>query len=126
MGRVYLAAGQSYLVCPRLLELDKRHGEHNCGLKYPLPLDHEHDPECGCFIDLEGHSTVLLAWAPGCSVIEPDHPDLTCRCGKLLVHSDLLHPWRGEHISEVAESAPAQTAPVVDADVGRAVGSDLD
>lgn len=96
------------MVCPRLLELDKRHGEHRAGPKYPLHPDHfgrpmveirygpepdevyrvpgapPHGEECGCLIDPEGHLTATVIIPPGEEIAE-DHPDLTCKCGELLV-----------------------------------------
>ena len=57
-----------YFVCPRLLELDARHGEHNCGQKYP-ELE-----------DPEGHLTNLhLVFDEEAAIEFP-----TCPCGKQL------------------------------------------
>lgn len=78
------------MVCPRLLELDERHGEYQAGVKYPLSLRHEkHDPKCGCLIDWEGHRAATLVLPPG-SEIADDHPHLTCDCGRQLVEGEWL------------------------------------
>jgi hypothetical protein len=79
------------MVCPRLVELDKRHGEHLAGFKYRLDHSdkHEHGPDCGCLIDWEGHSATLLVLPPD-SEIADDHEALICRCGRQLVVGEWL------------------------------------
>ena len=59
--------GKLHMVCPRLLELDARHGEHAAGMKYPVNLDpsHKHNSDCGCLIDPEGHTAHTLVFPPG-------------------------------------------------------------
>ena len=84
--RAAAGGGSFHMVCPRLLELDSRHGEHLAGHKYPLPEDerHKHTSTCGCLYDPEGHRVATLVMPPG-SEIADDHPHLTCRCGRQLV-----------------------------------------
>lgn len=79
------------MVCPRLLELDARHGEHLAGAKYPVSVEHwtTHDQNCDCLIDPEGHKTTTLVLPPG-SEIADDHSALTCRCGRLLTPGEWL------------------------------------
>ena len=97
-GRVYRSPGMSYLVCPRLLELDPRHGQHPdrwlpCRRGNRCMYEHEHETE---LVDPEGHTANLFIWPPGGRPPTPDeHP--TCGlCGKPLVHADLLNLYDPE------------------------------
>lgn len=67
------------MICDRLYELDKRHGEHLAAHKHPD------------LTDPEGHTALTLAWGPGAS-LPADHPGLTCACGLPLRWRDLDDP----------------------------------
>lgn len=99
---IYKGSGHSYLVCPRLLELDRRHGEHPskwkpCRRGLPCQHDHRHEAE---LVDPEGHSVNDYFWLPGSRPHEPEeHP--SCRlCGRPLVHADLDNPYDPRHLAE--------------------------
>jgi len=98
---IYTAPGHSYLVCPHLLELDPRLGEHQsrwppCRIGNFCLVEHEHEtvpPDAG------GHRVVDFYWWPGCDSIEDHfncsgscHDRLRCACGQQLVHADLDDP----------------------------------
>lgn len=90
-ARVFAGNGHDYLVCPRLLELDARHGEHptkwpKCRRGRPCGRNHEHEVE---LVDPEGHTVNDYFWVSGCRPHEAhEHP--TCDlCGRALVHADL-------------------------------------
>lgn len=97
----YARAGHAYLVCPRLLELDARHGEHwskgpPCRAGRQCPREHEHETQ---LLDPEGHRTVDFYWGPGADHVQAHldceegcHDDLRCECGRQLVPADLDDP----------------------------------
>lgn len=108
MSRGYRGPASAYLVCPRLLELDPRHGVHLTYAAGPpcrrdgsevcrrreamlagvgvVMVPHEHEERLE---DAEGHTTVHLLIPPE-GAIELAHPDLSCElCGRQLVRSDL-------------------------------------
>jgi hypothetical protein len=101
MSESYQSGGQAWLVCPKLLELDKRHGTHTpkwpeCWHQRPCLLDHTHDEPVA---DGAGHRTALFIWQPGSDHIndhiactEGCHDTLRCGCGETLVYSDLDDP----------------------------------
>lgn len=101
-------AGESYLVCPRLLELDPRHGEHCC--RWPpcrrghdCDQDHEHEE---LLVDEEGHSSVHWSWLAGADHIAPER--FRCRCGRVMVRGDHDDPNDPELLTAAAgeESGP--------------------
>lgn len=98
---LYHSNGHSYLVCPRLLELDERHGEHwskfpPCRHGLRCNLDHQHEEK---IIDGQGHTVNDFHWTPGCRPpTEEEHPK--CICGKVLVYSDLDDLYGAEHLVE--------------------------
>jgi len=115
--RLYHSFGRAYLVCPRLLELDVRHGEHPdkwkpCRRGQPCQHDHEHEEG---LLDPEGHTTNLFMWAPGCRPPTADEHPTCALCGRRLKFSDLDDLYASEHLVEVAASA---AAPVIDTEVG--------
>lgn len=81
-----------HMVCPRLLELDKRHADHAAYHVHPLTVHFEdpenpdsspvlpHSKDCGCLIDRGGHKAATVILAAGDEIAD-DHPDLVCRCG---------------------------------------------
>jgi hypothetical protein len=98
--RLYVSSGHSYLVCPDLIALDARHGEHwskhpNCRLGRDCIRKHKHEralPEGG------GHVVNDFYWLPGCRPPSPaEHP--VCSCGKSLVWADLDDPYGAEHLT---------------------------
>lgn len=97
--RIYHGAGHAYLVCPRLLELDQRHGEYPdkwppCRRGDPCRRPHHHER---ALVDPEGHMVNDFYWLPGCRPPEPDeHP--VCPCGERLVHADLDDPYGEQHL----------------------------
>lgn len=84
-----------HFVCERLMQLDKRHGDHLAGLRHPFNSDpeHLHSTRCDCLYDDEGHDAVTVAFPPG-SKLAGDHPALTCRCGRRMVVGEVM-PWPG-------------------------------
>lgn len=90
---VYQDAGHAYLVCPRLLAADKRHGDHwsggpNCRHGRPCPHHHRHEPR---LVDDEHHRVADLYWIAGASPLTAEEWP-RCPCGELLVWSDLDNP----------------------------------
>lgn len=117
MSGLYVARGRAYLVCPRLLELDPRHGEHPSRwapcrrlavdakgrmltAEGQLLRDSKGQTSIGCLRDhahesaledREGHTVNEFIWLPGCRHPEPgDVP--ACGCGRDLVWSDGDNP----------------------------------
>lgn len=104
---IYHASGHSYLVCPRLLELDARHGEH--WSKHPpcrrlrdparpddpqCVVNHEHEDPLP---DASGHMVNDFYWIAGCRPpTEEEHP--VCGCGARLVHADLDDLYGAQHL----------------------------
>jgi hypothetical protein len=102
----YQEAGRSYLVCPRLLELDRRHRQHPDTWERSWRWSHldrqtqgrprtaeQEDaiPNPGYLYDPEGHLVTLLVWAPTCRPLNAEEwPH--CDCGRALIHADLEHP----------------------------------
>lgn len=91
----YWNSGHAYRVCPRLLELDPRHGQHHsrwpkCWRGDRCLADHEHGTT---LIDPEGHTVNDFYWVPGGLVPEP----MRCDCGRELVFVDLDDPHAPEH-----------------------------
>lgn len=88
--KLYKATGRSYLVCPRLLDLDARHGEHwskgpSCRHGGQCPADHEHETH---LVDPEGHRVAdVLMLAGSRPLTDDEHP--VCPCGQKLVWTDL-------------------------------------
>ena len=97
--RLYHSRGHSYLVCPRLLQLDKRHGEHwekapKCRRGEQCLKSHKHE---AVLLDPEGHLVVDFYWFPGCRPpTEEERP--VCPCGRRLVHADLDDPYGPQHL----------------------------
>lgn len=99
--RLYHSAGRSYLVCPRLLELDARHGELPATLppcRHGRACMHDHDHETP-LVDPEGHTVTLFAWSPGCRPPTPAEHPVCGLCGRGLVHSDLADLYGAEHLN---------------------------
>ena len=99
----YHGAGASYLVCPRLLELDARHGEHpskgpECRRGGRCSRKHKHEP---LLVDPEGHSVNLYVWVPGCRPPTVDEHPSCVGCGERLVHADLDDLYDPKHLSVV-------------------------
>lgn len=101
--QLYRSSGHAYLVCPRLLELDLRHGEHrsrpHCAARHgaSCPIQHDHETFLN---DPEGHTVNDFYWLPGCRPPLPDeHP--VCRCGLALALADLDDLYAPEHLEEV-------------------------
>lgn len=80
---LYTAPGRAYLVCPRLLELDKRHGQApetwHWTWRHPGHKAELKDPE--------GHTANTLLWVAGCRPPRPEELP-RCQCGRALVQSD--------------------------------------
>lgn len=97
----YRKHGASYLVCPRLLKLDPRHGEHpskwpDCRRGGRCTRRHKHE---SLLVDPEGHSVNLFLWVPGCRPpTDDEHP--VCSCGSRLVHSDLDDLYDPKHLAK--------------------------
>jgi hypothetical protein len=100
--RVYISSGHAYLVCPRLLEQDRRHGEHPS--TWPpcrqlshvdehgkahgrrCALDHQHEEPLR---DPEGHTVNDFYWSPGCRPPSMEEHPRCQLCNAPLVLSDL-------------------------------------
>jgi len=99
---LYRSSGHSYLVCPRLLEVDHRHGEHPdkwppCRRGHQCVQGHDHEPT---LIDSEGHTVQDFYWVPGSRPPTADeHP--ACGCGRKLVHADLDDLYDARHLVAV-------------------------
>ncbi len=100
--RLYGTVGHAYLVCPRLLELDRRHGEHPSkwapcrrGANCRRPAPHKHEEE---LVDPEGHTVNDFFWVPGCRPPEPDEHPVCEACGRKLVHADLDDLYHPSHL----------------------------
>ncbi|SRR5258708_3584452 len=97
--KVYHSRGHAYLVCPALLKLDARHGEHwskgpACRRGQRCIEDHRHELPLA---DGEGHSVNDFHWFPGCRPpTEDEHP--VCGCGQRLVHADLDDLYDTKHL----------------------------
>lgn len=96
--RLYVAPGSAWLVCPRLLELDPRHGQHSikappCRRGHSCPIDHRHER---LLVDPEGHLAVHFVWQAGSEHAQHHEQELTCTCGRQLVYGDLRDPWVAE------------------------------
>jgi|SRR5579859_938633 len=96
----YKTRGHSYLICPELLALDARHGEHPsrwplCRRGVTCGRAHDHEEQ---LIDTEGHTVNDFYWIEGCRPPTADeHP--TCDfCGRRLVHTDLDDLYGAEHM----------------------------
>lgn len=95
----YIRQGHSYLVCPRLLELDVRHGQHwskgdPCRRGKQCPKLHDHETK---LVDPEGHTVNDFYWGPGSRPPTPEeHP--VCLCGRPLVYGDLDDLYAAEHL----------------------------
>lgn len=103
---VYTAKGHAWLVCPRLLELDKRHAEHPdrwplCRRGKRCPKDHEHEDQ---LVDPEGHLVVHFVWQAGSNHADLHPAELTCPCGRRLVYGDLDDPWAAESVTMPADA----------------------
>ena len=101
--RTYHGSGHSYLVCPRLLEMDKRHGEHPskwaaCRRGEVCGRPHKHEK---ALFDPEGHMVTDFYWLPGCRPPSPaEHPE--CVCGRRLVLADLDDLYGEQHLAPEA------------------------
>lgn len=97
----YHGAGHSYLVCPRLLELDERHGEHwskhpTCRVGGDCIREHEHEEPLP---HGAGHSVADFHWLPGCRPpTAEEHP--RCGCGAALVWTDGHDLYAAEHLAD--------------------------
>jgi hypothetical protein len=103
--KVFRTSGHAYLVCPRLLELDERHGVHRSRWPKLAPGRHPwDDPEHEAFLeDSEGHLAADFYWWPGhLPLVEAEWP--VCDCGRRLVHADLDDPHDRRHLAEVEET----------------------
>ena len=96
---VYHSKGHSWLICPALLEIDKRHGEHwsrtpPCRRGKSCIRPHEHESRLP---DGGGHVTVDFYWFPGCRPLTlEEHP--ACECGQKLVCTDLDDLYDLKHL----------------------------
>lgn len=91
---IYTRAGHSYLICPKLLALDKRHGEHwskwkPCRRGKKCMHDHEHETE---LVDPEGHTVNDFYWRAGNLELNEEQHIRCDLCGSKLIHVDLDDP----------------------------------
>ena len=110
--RAYRQPIRSYLVCPRLLELDRRHGDHPttwpaCRRGKKCWQKHEHETE---LLDLEGHSVIDLIVPAGGDEWSPLEVH-RCACGQHLVHADLDDPHLPENLVELGQVGPGLADP---------------
>lgn len=106
--RLYHSSGRAHLVCPRLLQLDPRHGDDPqtwppCRRGQQCPAGHEHESE---LLDPEGHRVDGFHWFPGCRPPTAEEWP-RCNCGRKLVWSAGLDPLGSEHLREVEAAADA-------------------
>lgn len=107
--KVFSGSGHDYLVCPRLLELDLRHGEHwskwlPCRRGKPCQHPHAHESE---LLDPEGHTVNDYYWVAGCRPHEPDEHPACSLCGRKLVHADLDDLYDPRHLVPLEVESPA-------------------
>ena len=97
--KIYREAGAAWLVCPRLLEMDRRHADHpgrwpGCRRGRGCVSDHKHEDR---LTDSEGHLVVHFRWQAGSEHADHHAAELRCPCGRQLVHGDLDDPWAAAH-----------------------------
>lgn len=97
---LYHGTGHSYLACPRLLKIDRRHGDHpskwpHCRSGQLCPIAHKHET---LITHGGGHRVADFYWIPGARPLtEAEHPH--CACGAALVWTDLDNLYAAEHLA---------------------------